>query len=289
MGVGHFMVPPGDGGRDGGKGVACTGRVEGHARVAGAMEHARSLPELQAEHGSPPPRRGAEPPGEARERSGLRNYVRDLILGYNDGLVSVYAVTAGVAGAAFSTRAILVAGTAAAVAGALSMAAGEFVSTKSQREYYAAERRREAEHLRMWPDLERRELRESLEAKGLRGEVLEAATQAIASDRERFLAFMMQDEFGVGPGTDRSPWRASVVVVLAFLLGALVALVPFAVWTGREAVVASSLASVAGLFTAGALRARASRLPMLKAGLEMVGIGVLAAALTFGAGLLFGV
>src|SRR5688572_8434363 len=98
--------------------------------------------------------RHREPHGELVEMSAVRNYVRDLVLGFNDGLVSVYAVTAGVAGAAFSSGQIFLTGIAAAVAGALSMAAGEFISTKSQGQFYESERRREKEHLQRWPHLE---------------------------------------------------------------------------------------------------------------------------------------
>jgi vacuolar iron transporter family protein len=219
----------------------------------------------------------------------MRNYVRDLVLGFNDGLVSVYAVTVGVAGAGLGAGGVLIAGVAASVAGAFSMAAGEYISTKSQAEFYAAERKREEEHLDKWPHLERQELRESFEAKGLEPPLLDQVVDAIASDREKFLDFMMRDEFGVGSESERSPFKAAGFVILAFLLGALFPVVPYYLLDLGDALLASSAFSLVGLFLAGMARARASRLPAFRAGLEMVIVGLLAALVTFTIGRLVGI
>ena len=248
----------------------------------------KSLEDLQAEHGGPVAKRHRVPRGELEEQSPVRNYVRDMVLGFNDGLVSVYAVTAGLVGAAFAGPQILLAGIAAAVAGALSMAAGEYISTKSQAQYYAAERRREEEHLRRWPELEKREVRESLAEKGIDPPLLDEVTEAIAADPDRMLDFMMREEFGLGVESERDPWKAAWIVILAFLVGAMFALVPYGVLDGEAALAGSSALSVTGLFLAGALRARASHLPVVKAGLEMVLIGIAAAAATYGLGVLVG-
>lgn len=245
----------------------------------------RTLAELKQEHGLPPRTLGAAPTGEIDEQSPLRNYIRDLVLGYNDGLVSCYAATAGVAGAAFGAHAILVTGIAAATAGALSMATGEYISTKSQAEFYAAERAREEEHLEHWPHLEEQELRESLEAKGIGPPLLEQVVRTLASDKSKFLDYMMRDEFGIGSESERSPWKAAAIVMVAFLLGSVVALLPYAwISTVRDGLAASTVLSLAGLFLAGVVRARASRLPALRAGLEMVFFGVLAGAIAYGVG-----
>lgn len=255
----------------------------------------RSLEDLKAEHGLHLGSRHGETRGELSEQSPLRNYVRDLVLGFNDGVVSVYAVTAGVAGAALATGDILLTGVAASVAGALSMGAGEYISTKSQAEFYRAERSREEEHLAKWPHLERQELRESFEAKGIEPPLLDQVVDALSANREKFLDYMMRDEFGVGKESERSPLRAAFIVMGAFLLGALCPVLPFAfadasvALTWRSpAVLWSSGLSLAGLFLAGVARAKASRLPSLRAGAEMVGIGLLAAGITYGIGVLVG-
>lgn len=255
-------------------------------RLVGETE--RTLGDLKREHGVHLGSHLTEAHGELSEQSAVRNYVRDLVLGFNDGVVSVYAVTAGIAGAAFTPHQVLVAGAAAAVAGALSMGAGEYISTKSQAQFYDAERAREEEHLAKWPHLEKQELRESFEAKGFKPPLLDEVVDAIAADHGQFLDHMMREEFGVGRESARSPWRASGIVMLAFLAGAAFPLVPYGINVPWTALGMSSGLSFLGLFVAGVVRARASRLPQIRAGLEMVLIGAVAAAVTYGVGMLVG-
>ncbi|HWG91628.1 MAG TPA: VIT1/CCC1 transporter family protein [Candidatus Thermoplasmatota archaeon] len=251
----------------------------------------KSLKDLQSEHLPPPGKRHAGiPKGEAAEQSVVRNYVRDLILGFNDGLVSVYAIVAGVAGAAFASGQIAIAGLAAAVAGALSMGLGEYLSTKSQSEYYAAEAERERQHIRKYPKLERQEIREMLEAKHYPPEVIDKIVEHVVSNEDRFVEFMMREEFGVGEESDRSPFVAMGLVMLAFVIGAVFPLVPF--FLGLEPMTGLAIATVlslGGLFAAGAAKAILSGLNWAKSGAEMMILGAVAAAITYGVGTLFGV
>lgn len=249
-----------------------------------------TLSELQATHMPAPRSRLSKPRGEADEHSAVRNYVRDLILGFNDGLVSVYAIVAGVAGAGLATREIAIAGGAAAVAGALSMGLGEYISTKSQTEYYAAEAQREREHIRKYPQLEREELHEMLEKKGYPSGLVAPLATHIMADEDRFVDFMMREEFGVGEESERSPLIAMGLVMVAFVVGAILPLLPFLFGIGGPpGLAAASALSVVGLFTAGGLKAKTSGLAPWKSGLEMTVLGVVAAAVTYGVGLLFGV
>lgn len=264
------------------------GAPSGRAMDEARPETDRTLAELKKEHGAPPVSRHRAAEAESAEQSPIRNYVRDLVLGYNDGLVSVFAATAGVAGAAFESPVILATGIATATAGALSMAAGEYISTKSQADFYRAERAREEEHLDKWPHLERQELEESLAEKGLTPPLLGQVVDAIAGDRERFLNYMMKDEFGVGRESERAPLRAAGWIGLAFLLGAVLAVAPYALLPADRALQASAALSLAGLFFAGVARARASRLAPFPAGIEMVLIGTFAAAVTYAVGKLVG-
>lgn len=241
----------------------------------------KTLPQLQAEHKPPPHGPIAD---EAHEQSALRNYVRDLILGFNDGVVSVYAICAGVAGAALSSHAIAVAGLAATAAGALSMGIGEYVSTKSQAQYYAAEARREREHIKAYRGLEVQELRGMLQEKGYPEELVEPLVRHIAADDERFVDFMMREEFGVGKESHRSPYSAMLLVMLAFVVGAALAVVPFFVVGAGPALVWSTGLSLAGLFAAGAGKGQVSGLSPLRSGLEMTLLGALAAGITYAIG-----
>lgn len=249
-----------------------------------------TLSELQATHKPAPRSRLSKPRGEADEHSAVRNYVRDLILGFNDGLVSVYAIVAGVAGAGLGTREIAIAGGAAAVAGALSMGLGEYLSTKSQAEYYAAEAQREREHIRKYPQLEREELHEMLEKKDYPPALVRPLADHVMSSEDRFVDFMMREEFGVGEESERSPFVAMGLVMLAFVVGAALPLVPFLLGIGgASGLLGASALSLTGLFAAGAIKAKTSGLTPWKSGLEMTLLGVVAALVTYGVGLLFGI
>ncbi len=250
----------------------------------------KTLRDLQGEHRPVPASRLRAPPTEAAEQSAWRNYVRDLILGFNDGLVSVYAVGAGVAGAAFLPRQVAVAGVAAGVAGALSMGLGEYLSTKSQAEYYAAEAAREREHVRDFPALEREEVREMIEKKGYPPRLVGEMVDHVVADEDRFVEFMMREEFGVGEESGRSPWIAMGLVMAAFVVGAVIPIVPFFLADATSTGLAASTAlALLGLFAAGTAKARVSGLVAWKSGAEMALVGALAAAVTFGVGALVGV
>lgn len=228
------------------------------------------------------------PATELAEASPVRNYIRDLVLGLNDGIVSVYALVAGIAGAGFAPAQIGLAGVAAALAGALSMGLGEYLSTKSQAQYYRAEARLEMEHIRKYPELERRELREMLVEKEYPPAIVEALHEHIASDDKRFVDFMMREEFGVGKESDRSPWAAMGLIMAAFFVGATFAVAPFFLPLDRPLAVAT-VASLGALFLGGALKGRVSRLNPVRSGLEMMALGALAAVITYVVGLWVGV
>lgn len=249
----------------------------------------KTLGDLQAEHHPPPRSRLDRPPGEADEQTSFRNYVRDLILGFNDGVVSIYAACAGLAGAGFAAHSTGVAGAAAAVAGALSMGLGEYVSTQSQSQYYASEARREKAHIRKYPDLEKQELREMLVEKHYPPDIVERLVEHLAKDEKKFVDFMMREEFGIGDEASRSPLAASGLIMLAFLVGAVCAVLPYFVLRDGVGLAGSSALSLAGLFVAGAAKGRLSGLGYVRPGLEMAVLGALAAAVTYGIGALIGV
>jgi vacuolar iron transporter family protein len=250
--------------------------VQGKAAADG-----KTLADLQAEHKPPP---SGAIPDESDEQPAFRNYVRDLILGFNDGVVSVYAICAGLAGAAFSAGSIAVAGIAALAAGALSMGIGEYISTKSQAQYYESEARRERAHINAYRGLEVQELRQMLREKGYPAELVEPLVQHVAADEDRFVDFMMREEFGVGKESGRSPLSAMGLVMLAFVVGAALPVLPFALASTSMALAGATALSVAGLFAAGATKGWVSGLPAIRSGLEMAVLGSLAAAVTYAVG-----
>jgi vacuolar iron transporter family protein len=246
----------------------------------------KTLPQLKAEHAvEPRSRRRAARQAEEEEQSSYRNYVRDLILGLNDGIVSVYALVAGLVGAGFLPRQVAIAGVAASIAGAISMGIGEYISTKSQAQYYRAEAQREREHIRAYPELERAELHEMLEEQGYPEELRKPIVEHVAGDEDRFVDFMMREEFGVGKESDRSPVAAMLLIMAAFLVGAALPVVPFiAALEPRTLLGVASAASIAGLFVAGGLKGKVSGLNPIRSGLEMVALGAIAGLVTYGVG-----
>ena len=255
-----------------------------------ARREPETLPELQAEHRPAPRSRMSKPKGETEEHSAVRNYVRDLILGFNDGLVSVYAIVAGVVAAGLATRHVAIAGIAATVAGAISMGLGEYLSTKSQTEYYAAEAQREREHIQKYPQLERQEVLEMLETKGYPPALVPQIAEHIMENEDRFVEFMMREEFGVGEESERSPFVAMGLVMVAFIVGAAAPLFPFLLGIGgTQGLILSSALALGGLFAAGAGRGKISGLKPWKSGLEMSALGAVAAIVTYGVGALVGI
>ena len=250
-----------------------------------AAADGKTLPELKAEHLTAPRSRLSAQDAEESEQSPYRNYIRDLILGLNDGIVSVYALVAGLVGAGFGARQVAVAGVAASIAGALSMGLGEYLSTKSQAQYYASEARREREHIRKYPDLEKRELREMLEEQGYPPHLREPMVEHVSSSEDRFVDFMMREEFGVGKESGRSPVAASLLIMAAFLAGAVLPVLPFFLGSDmRMLLYTASAAAVFGLFVAGAAKGRISGLNPLRSGAEMVLFGAAAGIVTYAVG-----
>lgn len=228
-------------------------------------------------------------PTEFEEHMQFRNYMRDLILGANDGMVSVFALVVGVAAGGFIPKEILLTGIAGIVAGAISMSIGEYISTKSQEEVYDAEKELEKEHIKNNMEHEIGELREFYIAKGFDGELLETVVQKIASDPDILLREMMMAEFGVLEEERRSPITATVIVGIAFALGSIIPVIPFFFVTSTfTGIWISSVLSAFGLFGIGSLKAYVIKGNVIKSGLENLSLGGAGAIATFIIGSLVG-
>jgi len=198
-----------------------------------------------------------------------RQYWRDIILGVNDGLVSMFLLVAGVVGGGMATRNILLTGVAGAIAGAVSMAAGEYMATKSQDEVFEGEINLEREHIRDHRDDELHELRDLLEGIGLNGDLREEVVQHFNQDEESILKVMTALEFGVIEEERRSAYAAAGMSGGLFLLGAAPSVIPFAiVTTPGPGLVAAGIGSVTGLLIVGAIKTWATRGKPLRAAVE---------------------
>ncbi|MBO6899290.1 MAG: VIT1/CCC1 transporter family protein [Shimia sp.] len=221
----------------------------------------------------------ANPPG--------RGLLRDVVYGGIDGSVTTFAIVAGVAGAGLSPFVIVALGIANVLADGFSMAAGNFLGTKAELDDAKRLRAVEKRHLKAHPDGERREIREILRLKGLDGEVLEAATDAIAENEEAAIQLMLEGEYGLA-GVDPHPQRAAMATFLAFLFAGLVPLLPF-LFGLEDAFRISAVLTGVTFFVIGAMKAKWSLDPWWRSGLETLAIGGVAAGIAYGVGSLFNV
>ena len=217
-----------------------------------------------------------------------RQYIRDIVLGVNDGLVSIFLLVAGVVGGGLASREVLLAGLAAAAAGAISMAAGEYIATKSQEEVFDSERELEIEHMKYHRDHELEEFREMFGDMGLPPKEIESVVAALDQDDEAFLKTMMALEFGVIEDERRSPYTAAVLSGLLFLAGSLPSLIPFFfIESTALGLTIGAIGSGIALFAVGVAKTYVTRKSWLWAGTENVLIATAGALIAYGVGSLY--
>ncbi|RNI19501.1 VIT1/CCC1 transporter family protein [Flexivirga caeni] len=218
--------------------------------------------------------------------AGRLNWLRAGVLGANDGIVSVAGIVAGVAGATTSRSTIAIAGVAGLVAGALSMAAGEYVSVSTQRDSERAMLRKERRELRELPQEELEELTQIYQAKGLRRELAEqVAAELTAHDA---LAAHAEAELGLDPDDLTNPWEAAAASFLSFTVGALIPLIAILLPAAAFRVLVCFVAVAVALVVTGAVSARLGQAPAGPAILRNVAGGLLAMAITYGVGTVVG-
>lgn len=214
-------------------------------------------------------------------------WLRAAVMGANDGIVSTASLIIGVASASASTNGVMVAGISALFAGAMSMAAGEYVSVSSQADTEKADLAREAAELADQPDQELAELTKLYEERGVQPETaLAVAQQMTAFDA---LGAHSRDELGISHATKARPLQAAVTSALTFTAGAAAPLVVVPLAAPQMLVPAVGVISLVCLAVLGALGARAGGAPILPSVLRVVFWGALAMAVTAGVGKLFGV
>ena len=228
--------------------------------------------------------------GMERRHRGLSGggNLRAAVFGVNDGLVSNASLILGVAGATASPGLILLSGVAGLLAGAFSMAAGEYVSVRSQREMYEYQIALERDELAEYPEEEAAELALIYEARGLGREEAQRLAASMVADPERGLDALAREELGLNPDELGSPWGAAVSSFAAFGLGAAVPLLPFAL--GLQTPLAWTIGlTAASLFGVGATLSLFTGRRAFRGGLRMMLIGGAAGALTYSIGKALGV
>jgi VIT1/CCC1 family predicted Fe2+/Mn2+ transporter len=211
------------------------------------------------------------------------------VFGINDGLVSNASLIMGMAGAAAEPRTLLLTGVAGLLAGAFSMAAGEYVSVRSQREVFEYQIGLEREELDEYPQAEADELALIYETKGMDRDDAQRLAQTLIADPERALDTLAREELGLNPDELGSPWGAATWSFLAFAAGAFIPLLPFLIGEGQRAFFVSMALAAASLFGVGATLSFFTGRSALASGLRMLAIGAAAGAATYAIGSLIGV
>ena len=218
------------------------------------------------------------------------NALRAAVLGSNDGLSSNLSLVMGVVGASVDTHTVLLTGVAGLLAGACSMAMGEWISVTSSRELAEREIQTERGELEANPEEERQELQLIYEGKGLNPEEAAYLSTKLLSDPKTAIDVLAREELGLDPAElGGSPWVAAGTSMLLFALGALVPVLPFMFLRGMAAITASIASGSAGLCLIGtAIAVFTGRSVLYSAGRQLL-LGLLAASVTFGIGRLIGV
>ena len=272
---------------------ADAGKYQGIAGAAGMsgdeISHARMLNQVT----------GSLPGGlegsaiaqmEGRHKAGGGNALRAAVLGANDGLVSNMSLVMGVAGAALANNQILVTGLAGLLAGACSMALGEWLSVQSSRELYEKQIAIERAEIEADPQEEAAELALIYQSRGIaEAQARELATR-IVSDRGSALETLAREELGIDPAElGGSAWEAAITSFLLFSIGAIIPVLPFFFLSGMTAVIVSLVLSTIGLFAIGAGITLFTGRGLLFSGGRQVLFGLAAAGITYAIGHLIGV
>jgi VIT1/CCC1 family predicted Fe2+/Mn2+ transporter/rubrerythrin len=211
--------------------------------------------------------------------------VRDVIFGANDGLVSILALVAGVYGAITESHPILIAGIAGAVAGAISMGAGSYLSAKSEKEVIEKESDRKGIKRKGTPEEEKEKLIKFYQARGFKKRDAEAVAERVAQKAGLDESYTLGEELGLTSEESWPPTKAALFTGLSFAIVSLIPILPFAFMEVSPAVITAAICSIACLFVVGASKAIFSRKSWVRSGIEMMVIGALASVATYAIGL----
>lgn len=220
-----------------------------------------------------------------REKGRRSQYLADAVLGATDGVVTTFAVVAGAAGAHLSSGVVLIMGFANLLADGFSMAVGNYLGARSQQEYWHEERQREIWEIENLPQAEREEIRRLYQRKGFEGETLERIVGTITTDKKLWLDEMMREELGIQEESI-APFMSGLVTFMAFVIAGFLPLLSYVLAFFNQDLLPSAFPislglTAIGLFGVGAARRFMTRRPWWLSGLEILGIGGLAAACAF--------
>lgn len=221
--------------------------------------------------------------GERQRIAGLAR-IREIVLGFQDGLLVPLAVVTGLAGADAGSTAVLVGGLAEAVAGALAMGAGVYLANQAENQLFTTEIADEEAELRDHPEIEREELEILLRDDGLEVGDARLVTELIARSPRALIKTKVEKELGLPYGEVKTELGDALVVGASYAAGAVVVIWPYVVWSVATALPISLAATALALFGLGLLKGRVTRLALLRSGLQVLVIGGLSAAIGYAIG-----
>ena len=220
--------------------------------------------------------------------AGKGGSLRAAVLGMNDGLISNFSLVTGVAAGTNNPEIVLIAGIAGLLAGSFSMAAGEYISMRSQRDIYENIVQLERAELTLWPEAEKRELAAVYEQRGFTQAEANLISHRISDDLDIAVNTHVKEEFGLDSNDLGSPKQAAISSLIAFSVGALVPILPYIFSQNQISLTMSFIFTALSLMVVGAGLAYLSGVNLLLGGIRMLLIGSLAATVTFGIGTLVG-
>lgn len=224
-----------------------------------------------------------------RERWHVRGtgWIGDAIYGVNDGLGAVFGIVSGMAGYTGGSEVVLAAGLAGTLASALSMGAGAYLASKSEREVYESEVSRERAEIEEDPNEELLELELFYQLKGFSADEARSMAERIQEQPKQFLRTLVSEELGLSEENFPNPWRSMLSATVSTAVGGFIPIIPFFFTIGMPAVVASFVVSTLAHFVVGASKALVTTRSWWASGTEMTIVGIIEAAITYGLGLAF--
>ena len=216
-----------------------------------------------------------------RARIEKTSRVRELVLGFQDGLLVPLAVVTGLAGASVSKSGIVVGGLAEAAAGALAMATGAFLASQAENQLFRSEIEREEQEIEERPDVEIEELAILLREEGVPDDAADVATQAIGKSRLSLIKTKVEKELGLPYAEHESARGDAVVVGASYAAAALIPLWPYFFWNLSIALIASLIATGVALFALGVVKGKVTRANLLRSGVQVLLVGGVSAAVGY--------
>lgn len=215
--------------------------------------------------------------------------LRQVILGWQDGIVNVLGIVLGLAAGTNDRTIVLLGGLAATFAESISMAAVAYTSGKAQLDFYKKELEREKMEIEKFPEIEREEVKLIYMKKGFSGAALKKAVDTICKDKKRWLDTMMNEELGLNESKGINPSREAVIVGISAIIGSLIPVIPFFFIAPLDGMLPVLLFSVLCLFVVGAYKAKYALSSWWKSGVELAAIGGAAALVGYAIGAWVGV